>query len=343
MSIKPKTTEEVFELLDASFTSAALGTAMELGLFWLLDKKPLNVKEVSRELEIPGNRCRYWLQLLSKTGLIEKIPDDYAPTSKAIATILDAYCQETWAFLAREGREQFPAVTDLPVNIRKPGSAWEAQELIPPNYFTRLVESPERARSFTRMLYEIHLPMADEIAKILNMKKVTRLMDLGGGSGVVSIVLLLKYSNITSVVVDIENVCKAGREIAKENSLQDRITYHEADFIHDDIPSGFDMVLVCDVNFYSLEIFNKIKKVLNFGGRLVIIDQFAPADDVVPSSRVHWAFQGSMINPNFVFPTADEVKTMLEKTGFNIFSENPLPMSESVRWSEDWSVIQVCI
>jgi len=340
MSIKPKTTEEVFELLDASFTSAALGTAMELGLFWFLDKKPLNVKGISKELEIPVNRCRYWLQLLIKTGLIEKIPGGYAPTSKARTTILDAYGQETWAFLAREGRERFPAINDLPVNIRKPGSAWEAQGLTPPNYFTRLVESPERARSFTRMLYEIHLPMADEIAKILNMKKVTRLMDLGGGSGVVSIALLRKYSNITSVVIDIENVCKAGREIAKENSLQDRINYYEADFIHDDIPSGFDMILVCDVNVYSLEIFNKIKKALNSDGRLVIIDQFAPADNVAPRSRVHWAFQSSMINPDSAFPTADKVKTMLEGLGFKIFSENPLPKSESVRWSEDWEVLE---
>jgi len=47
-----------------------------------------------------------------------------------------------------------------------------------------------------------------------------------------------------------------------------------------------------------------------------------------------------MINPDSVFPTADEVKTMLEKTGFSIFSENLLTKSESVRWSEDWEMIE---
>ncbi len=39
--MKPVTTDDVFDLMDASFTSAALGTALELGLFWLLESRPI--------------------------------------------------------------------------------------------------------------------------------------------------------------------------------------------------------------------------------------------------------------------------------------------------------------
>ena len=39
--MKPFTTNDVFDLLEAHTVSTALGTAMELGLFWLLAEKPL--------------------------------------------------------------------------------------------------------------------------------------------------------------------------------------------------------------------------------------------------------------------------------------------------------------
>ena len=63
--MKPTTTDDVFDLLDAYVTSAALGAAMESGLFWLLKEQPLDVAGVARALGIPINRCRYWLQILS--------------------------------------------------------------------------------------------------------------------------------------------------------------------------------------------------------------------------------------------------------------------------------------
>jgi hypothetical protein len=56
----PQTTDDVFDLVDAYLSSAALGTALELGLFWLLAERPLDAAGVGRELGIPTNRCRYW-------------------------------------------------------------------------------------------------------------------------------------------------------------------------------------------------------------------------------------------------------------------------------------------
>jgi 16S rRNA G1207 methylase RsmC len=68
-----------------------------------------------------------------------------------------------------------------------------------------MAQSPERARRFTRMLGEIHRPLAAELAETLDMTGVRRLMDLGGGSGVVSLALLNRHPELTAVVVDIAN------------------------------------------------------------------------------------------------------------------------------------------
>jgi len=40
-TMRPSSADDVLDLMDVSFHSAALGAALELGLFWLLDEQPL--------------------------------------------------------------------------------------------------------------------------------------------------------------------------------------------------------------------------------------------------------------------------------------------------------------
>ena len=223
--MKPKTADDVLDLMNAYVTCAALNAALELGLFWLLAEQPLEAPQVAQALGIPAKRCQYWLQFLSTTGLIERGPKGYAPSITAHSAILDACSQDTWAFLARDARERFPAIIDLALHMRQPDSTWAAQGLVPPDYFEYLVEDPERARGFTRMLYELHLPLAEALAETLDLQGAQRLLDLGGGSGVMSMALLRRWPALSAVVVDIANVCAAGREIAAETLPGDRLTY----------------------------------------------------------------------------------------------------------------------
>ena len=153
--MKPRTADDVFELMDSYATSAAVNAAMELGLFWLLAEQPLEAQSVAQVLEIPANRCQYWLQLLCTTGLLERRPDGYAPSTTAQAAILDACEQDTWVLLAQDAQDRFPAILGVACHMREPGSAWSAQGLVSPNYFSQMVKDADRARRFTRMLYEI--------------------------------------------------------------------------------------------------------------------------------------------------------------------------------------------
>lgn len=338
--MKPQTTDDIFALLDIYITSAALGAAMERSLFWLLAEQPLDAAAVAQALGIPPNRCRYWLDLLHNVDLVGKTPAGYVPSPIAQSAILDAFSQETWAFLAGESRERFPAVRNLTAYFGEPGSTWAAQGLTPPDYFAAMVQNPDRARRFTRMLYEIHLPLAHELAKSLDLHGVRRLLDLGGGSGVNAMALLRQNPQLSAVVVDIPNVCAAGRELAAENALEERVTYQAANFLHEEIPSGFDMILACDVGVNDKALLRKLGAALNPGGRLVIVDQFAPAAGEVPRSWLNWAFLASLENPRFCLSTTDNLKNNLAQAGFQVLSERLLPHGDVQRWSSDWTVIE---
>ncbi len=340
--MKPETTEDILELMNGSIFAAVLGAAMELGLFWLLAEKPLSAQELAQTLNIPLNRCHYWLQILCKLGLLEDSGEGYTPSTIAREAILNVQNQDTWAFQAREDRDLSLYMRDLVLNISKPMSAWQAWSLAPTDYFRQIEDDPTYMARFTRKLYQIHRSFAEQLANMLDLRGVNRLLDLGGGSGVVSFALLRKREELTSVVGDFESVCQAGRVIASENKLAKRVTYLAADFLKDDLPDGFDMVILCDVGSFSEMLFCKIYDVLNRKGRLVVVDKFAPGKTGAPPSRLLAAFLNSLESPaqSFDYITTEVVGTRLQQAGFRDISTASVPHKDHLPWNIDWIMLE---
>ncbi len=340
--MKPETTEDIIELLDGYIISAALGAAMELGVFWLLAEKPLSAPNVAQSLNIPLNRCHHWLQLLCKFGLLDDSAEGYATSIIARRVILNAQSQDTWAFQAHEDRDSSLSVRDLALNISKPMSTWQTRNLTPSGKLQQEQEDPSYVARFTRKLCEIHRSLAEQLANMLDLRGVKLLLDLGGGSGVVSFALLRKKHDLTSIVVDVKNVCQSGREIASENRLEKRITYLAADFLQDDLPTGFDMVMLCDVGSFSEILFRRIYDVLNPKGRLVIVDKFAPSRTSAPPSRLASAFLFSLEYPSqsIDFTTTEVVQTRLQQVGFRNFSITSVPHKDNLPWNIDWIMLE---
>lgn len=332
--MKLTTKDDVYLLLKSTTWSAALGAAIETGLLWQLAAQPLSASEIVAGLSIPGKRGYYWLQLLEKMGILEQGQNGYRPTRLACEAILEIRSQESWEHLVLDERERSAGIHNLSTLISVPGSIWAAQELVEPeNYVDKMRASPARAREFTRMLFEVHQPLAQKIAEFFDLSNARRMMDFGGGSGVVSMALLRKYPALTSTVLDIENVCQAGREIAAEQGLSDRLTYHPAEFATDDYPTGFDVVLQCDIGFFELDIFRKLYQSLAPGGRLIFVEHFSPSETTAPLTRVEWTFLDSLHEPDFGFPTLAQVQAGLAQAGFEVAPEHH-------RLDTGWMILQ---
>ncbi|MHA1961029.1 MAG: methyltransferase [Candidatus Thorarchaeota archaeon] len=321
------TKEDVLHLLNSYVDSAAIGVALELELFWMLDKKSRNANDIAHELGIPRMRCHFWLEHLKNLGFLDRVEDGYVTSSWTLEAVVDAYSRETWSLLAQEAREKLPTIQDLALHIGDQVSTLSTRGLTPMDYVTQMKTDFERARRFTRMLYEIHQPLAEELAVSLDMSGVKRLMDLGGGSGVISFALLRRYSEISATIVDVANVCKAGMEIAMEESVGPRVTYFPADFIHDDLPKGFDIILECDVGIYGESLFKKLWTSLNPNGSLIIIDQVRRIEtgSSYPSkAQSAFDFMASLGNPSYCTITASDIIDQLRRVGFQNVSEDPM-------------------
>ena len=318
--MKLRSESDIDQLMRAYLPAAILGAALELGLFWQLEDTPQNAAEVAENNDIPQMRCQHWLDYLLELGLLEKTPDGYLSSPTAREAIVEARSQNTWSLLAEEARERLPVVQDLALHIHEKGSVWAKLGLTPPDYAAKLDENMDQARRFTSMLYELHQDVADELADNLDLSDVVRMMDVGGGSGVMSYALLRRYPQLEVVVFDQANVCIAGREIAAEIGLEDRISFLPGNFLKDDLPDGFDLILESDVGIFSENLFKKFWGALNPTGKLVILDYSFETESVNRLQLTGRQFLHSLENQDFSFETINDLKTMLAHAGFRRFS-----------------------
>jgi ubiquinone/menaquinone biosynthesis C-methylase UbiE len=332
--MKIRSESDVDQLLRAYLPAAALGAALELELFWQLEGVHQSAAAIAENLDIPLVRCQHWLEYLLEMDLLVKSPDGFmcSPTTQAV--IIESRSKDTWSILAGEARERLPAVQNLADNIHEKGSVWAKLGLEPPDYAAKLDENPDHARQFTRMLYELHQAEAQDLADKLDLSDVGQMLDLGGGSGVMSYPLLRRYPHLNVVVFDQANVCNAGREIAVELALEDRIRFLPGNFLEDELPGEYDLILESDVGVYTEQLFKKLFKALKPDGRLVILDY---SFETQSASRLQLAGRQlfhSLEDPDYSFETVNEIKTMLAHAGFRRFSGS-IPIGTGL-YFESW-------
>lgn len=318
-------TQDIIQFLKMYIPSKALGTALELGIFWQLSNKPHNADKIAEIYNIPIHRSRALLELLSKLGLLEKKNEMYKASTIAQNAILEGYSAETWTFFAEVTQDQYPLLNNLTHNISLSDNLWSKQSIKPPDWFDQLKNNPEYAKKFTYGLYEYHLSFAKKFARIFDISGVDRMMDIGGGSGVISLELLKRHSQMKAVVIDIENVCTYGREIAAKTTVSGRISYENLDFFKDELPKGFDLIVQCDAGIHRDDFFKKLRRSLTNSGRLVVITNIDDDSDCLhyPNRQesLHMAmnrFCSSLEVPSAKRKpiTIENVKQFLLKGGF---------------------------
>lgn len=334
-------TSEVIAVIDGFLPAVALGAAMQRGLFWRLGDGPMPLDALAAELAIPRQRCVHLVRVLAHLGLVEEHQGAVELTSTARTEILGVFSEEAWALYADDILAHYPLGLDLASHLGHDGSLWALVEGAGPDagepepilerhrgsvgYVRKLAADPRRAATFGRLLYEIHLPLGEYLAETLDLRGDERIMDLGGGSGVVSLALLRRHPRVTAVVVDLPTVCAAGRDIARDDPAGTRLGFHAADFSVDELPTGFDLVIECDVSVYGRALFAKVAAALVPGGRFLIVDRHIDAGQPFGPSDATYGFRESLNDPNFAFPTVDELSRQLVDAGLDVESVTATP------------------
>ena len=262
-----------WDLTLATVRADALRVALEWRLFDRLHE-PTGAIELACQLESDAANTGYLLELLWNMHLLER--DEamrYRVTAVAqtyFCTSAARYCGDAWAFrlanLRRFGgqlAEQVSSGQPLTEGFAPGGWAGAAK-----------VQIAQEQRAVTAELAVALLQALPEFAG------ARRLLDLGGGPGLVAIAAAMAHPALQGEVFDFADTVAIAEQHIRQAGLQRRLSVRAGDLDQDPLGEGFDLIWCSSVLHFvhdPLVSLGKIRAALRPGGVLVCAQAEVPA------------------------------------------------------------------
>lgn len=283
----PRKVLERIDLQTAFMASRCVVAAEQFQLFRKLHGKELTASDICRRTEIKRERIVPFLAALIGLGLLKKTGRKYTNTALANKYYVRERSINWTRAYSDECKKEYSAFSVLEEMLTT-GKNYESLLGIKRTYYVELMEDdPQFAHDFTHMLYHEHLKLAKDMASKLDMKGRNAVLDVGGGSGVMSEALVRKNRKLRACVMDIEPVIGVARKIIRKAGLSKRIDTLVGD-MSKSIPEGYDVIMHCDAGGSSETALKLSYQALPPGGMIVLCEPFSTEDLVDPFGRLMW-------------------------------------------------------
>lgn len=150
-------------------------------------------------------------------------------------------------------------------------------------------------------------------------------LDLGGGSGVLSIELVKTYPNAAGVVFEHPLVAKVPEEMINAAGLESRLKVTAGDFLTDDIGEFYDIVIASGILDFAKENLAatalKIYQAVKPGGYLYLVSNKVSEDYQSPKESIVGWLSGQLDGLNVLLSKAS-IDSALESTGLKLLKQN---------------------
>lgn len=306
----PKKVLSRIDLQTAFAASRCVIAAERLQVFRKLHGKELTAAALGRKIDIAGWRLEVLLSALIGLGLVRKSGKHYTNTRLCEKYYVRERSINWTRFYSDQCLEEYRALLPLEEMLSTERSYQEILGIKRKGYVQMMKDDPQAAHDFTHMLYHDHRSEAAALARYLDLRGHRRVLDLGGGSGVMSIALARKFRHLEVCIVDIEPVVRVTAKILRREKLSRRIKVVAGDMTRS-IPEGFDVIMLCDTD-NSTAILDMIWQSLPKGGMLVLAEEFSNESLTDPFYRLMWQLRSG----DFWLMTAKQAVSRVRECGF---------------------------
>jgi ubiquinone/menaquinone biosynthesis C-methylase UbiE len=305
----------IFETLRAFQETAALNSAIELGIFTAIAEGAGTAREIAAQCGASERGMRILCDSLTASGLLEKTGGRYGNT------------HDTGIFLNRHSPAYLGGITEflcdpkmfqltlagLTETVRKGGTLLPGEGSVSP-------ENPVWV-TFARAMAKIMTPPARAMAELLPAEGPLTVLDIAASHGTFGITVAQRNPEARITALDWAAVLEVAKENAARAGVADRLTLLTGDFFTTDLGADYDAILVTNFIHHfdkpaSEGILRRIHNALKPGGVALILE-FVPDDDrVSPPSQAHFALTMLLTTARGDAYTWLEYQEMLEHAGF---------------------------
>jgi len=307
----PKSVLAQIDIQTAFFVSRLVVAAERLQIFRALHGKSMNADAIGKTVGIHELYLKPFLSSLVSLGLLRVTGGRYRDTAFTERYFIRERSIHWTRQYSKECVEAYEALTTL----EKALASGKRHESIRGRKKRDYLESMERdrqeAEDFTQMLFYFHQGEAEALANYLDLSDRRAVLDVGGGSGVMSIALAEKNPHLTASVLDIAPVCEIASKNIRKAGLSRRVRAIAGD-IRQTLPRGFDVVMFCDIGVVSMQHLRNACQCLPPKGLVVLVDRYLSDDGTRPLDRLVEHFAGSA----FGVATRKDMVQAVKSSGF---------------------------
>jgi len=315
----PADPDSILELVLSFWVARTVMAAVQLGVFDALESPGLPETEAASKFELAERPARGLFDTCVSVGLLAR-SGGLIRNTEAAERFLSSRAEHSLRNYILDERWCWPAWGRLEEALRSDAPPLPQDE---DGYHT----FPEEF--LLDFLHGHSLWMGERLAAAVPFDETSTLMDIGGGSGAVSIALCRANPALRAVVVDREPVLRKTAEHVTASGLTDRIATHPANVFEDALPDGCDGAVIANMlHDFSAEraavILGRVFEALPSGGRLVVME-IAPDDDRSgPPLAVVFTVTMIVNTQGGVAHTRSELRKLIEGAGFAVERETPL-------------------
>jgi SAM-dependent methyltransferase len=303
------TSAELMETVNSYRKSRVILTAHELDIFTLLDEGKLTSGEMAARTGTDPRAMDRLMNALVAMGLLEKADSAFSNSPLASDFLVSsrktffgglshqAHLWKTWSTLT-EAVKKGSSVT-IKESIGKRDEKW--------------------LQSFIGAMHA-RQQHASEVAGILDLSGVGKMLDVGGGSGAFTYAFIRVNKNIQGTIFDLPAVIPITKKYIGEEGFTNSVSLLPGDYLKDDFGNGYDLVFVSAVIHINsgqenAMLVRKCVDALNPGGRLVILDHIMNEDRTTPSIGAMFAINMLVGTEKGDTYTESEIRSWMEQAG----------------------------
>jgi hypothetical protein len=287
--------------------------ANKLGVFQKLSGRWLSAQELAGEVSAEERSLGMLLEALAAVGYLRHKSGKYTNAKVARQWLVEGSAKYVGNFL-RHYDDLWTIWDGLEQSVRTDESFV--------NFFQYCNEHPDIQRNFILANKDVAVTGANEVvSKVKVPAQASRLLDLGGAHGYYSIAFCRKYPQLTALVTDWEKPVRIGQEVVNQEKMSERVTFKVADYMTDDIGSGYDIALMfalfhsesSETNQATLK---KVYNALNPGATIAIAEVLSYKGKKESDVGLLFGLGMLVATPRGKTYSYDEVRRWLQDTGF---------------------------
>lgn len=304
----------IFDIVAGFVNSQMLMALVDLRVLHKLQDGPQSAEGMAGICAVPTARMQVLLQAGAGLGLLKRRRDGRFQLTVRGASLLAVPGLQA---MILHHRALYQDLTD-PTAFLRGGTETHLAQFWPYVFGAAGAVDPQVTSTYSNLMAESQVLVAEDVLTLVDFAGVTRLLDVGGGTGAFLAAVGAAYPKLRLDLMDLPVVLQgAGARLA---AMTDRLTLHMGSFRDDALPQGADAIslirVLYDHNDSTVrQLLGAVYNALPPGGRLIIAEPMSGGAQPDRLTDVYFAVYTMAMQTGRTRSGA-EIADMLAQAGF---------------------------